>query len=483
MATGRVLVVDDDAAIRTVVREALRRVGHTVETASTVAEMQRALNHFSPQVLITDVILPDGNGLDLVPEILASRPDLPVIVLSAQNTLATAVRATEQGAFEYLPKPFDLGELTRAVAAGLEQSGRSYAADEAPVGEDLPLIGRSAPMQEVYRTIARVVGNDLTVLVLGESGTGKELVARAIHDLGPRSVRPFVAINMAAIPRELIESELFGHERGAFTGAQARTAGRFEQAQGGTLFLDEIGDMPMEAQTRLLRVLQSGEFTTVGGPRAIRVDVRIIAATHKNLPQLIDDGRFREDLYYRLAVVPITLPPLRERPDDIPELARHFLDRAAIGGLPRKGLDQDAATRLSAHDWPGNVRELENLMRRLAALSREDVITAAVIGQQLGADRRPSSPMPVTEPEEGGLAQSVEHHLARYFAAFDSELPPDGLHDRVLAEIERPLLTLTLAACRGNQIRAARLLGINRNTLRKKLLEYGIDASTVRRSA
>jgi two-component system nitrogen regulation response regulator GlnG len=288
---------------------------------------------------------------------------------------------------------------------------------------------------------------------------------------------------MAAIPRELIESELFGHERGAFTGAQARTAGRFEQAQGGTLFLDEIGDMPMEAQTRLLRVLQSGEFTTVGGPRAIRVDVRIIAATHKNLLQLIDEGRFREDLYYRLAVVPITLPPLRERPDDIPELARHFLDRAALGGLPRKGLDQDAAARLSAHDWPGNVRELENLMRRLAALSREDVITAAVIGQQLGGDRRPSSAVAISEPGEGGLAQSVEHQIARYVAAFDGELPPDGLHDRVLAEVERPLLTLTLAACRGNQIRAARLLGINRNTLRKKLLEYGIDASTVRRSA
>jgi two-component system nitrogen regulation response regulator GlnG len=434
-------------------------------------------------VLITDVVLPDGNGLDLVPDILSSRPDLPVIVLSAQNTLTTAVRATEQGAFEYLPKPFDLGELTRAVAAGLEQRGRGYSPDDTPVGEDLPLIGRSPPMQEVYRTIARVVGNDLTVLVLGESGTGKELVARAIHDLGPRSKHPFVAINMAAIPRELIESELFGHERGAFTGAQARNAGRFEQAQGGTLFLDEIGDMPMEAQTRLLRVLQSGEFTTVGGPRPIRVDVRIIAATHKNLLQLIEAGRFREDLYYRLAVVPINLPPLRERPDDIPELARHFLERAAIGGLPRKLLDQDAASRLSAHDWPGNVRELENLMRRLAALSREDVISAAVISQQLGGNRRAASPVTVVEPGEGGLAQTVEQHLARYFAAFENELPPDGLHERVLAEVERPLLTLTLAACRGNQIRAARLLGINRNTLRKKLLEYGIDASTVRRSA
>ena len=245
-------------------------------------------------------------------------------------------------------------------------------------------------MQEVYRTIARVVANDLTVLILGESGTGKELVARAIHDLGPRAKQPFVAINMAAIPRELIESELFGHERGAFTGAAARTAGRFEQAQGGTLFLDEIGDMPFEAQTRLLRVLQEGEFTPVGGARSIRADVRIIAATHKDLPRLIADQAFREDLYYRLNVVPVRLPALRQRTEDIAELARHFLDRAAADGLPRKLLDAAAVERLARHGWPGNVRELENLMRRLAALSREEVITAAVIEQQLsgGEPRR-----------------------------------------------------------------------------------------------
>jgi two-component system nitrogen regulation response regulator GlnG len=327
--------------------------------------------------------------------------------------------------------------------------------------------------------IDQVAPHDTTVLVLGESGTGKELVARAIHDFGPRAGKPFVAINMAAIPRELIESELFGHERGAFTGAQARTAGRFEQAQGGTLFLDEIGDMPMEAQTRLLRVLQSGEFSTVGGARSIRADVRIIAATHKDLPKLIADGGFREDLYYRLNVVPIGLPALRDRPEDIGELARHFLDRAAADGLPRKLLAPAAIERLAKHGWPGNVRELENLMRRLAALSREDVITSHIVEQQLGAGRTAEAgPVIATS---GGLADAVENHLARYFATFGRDLPPDGLYDRVLMEIERPLLRLTLAAVKGNQLKAAKLLGINRNTLRKKLVDCGIDPGGVRR--
>ena len=475
---GRVLVCDDDAAIRTVVREALRRAGHTVETAATAADLRRVIRTFRPQVLLTDVVLPDGNGLDMVPELLADHPHMPIIVLSAQNTFTTAMRATEQGAFDYLPKPFDLGELVQAVDDALARGPAGGLDDNDPAGEDLPLIGRSPPMQEVYRTIARVVSNDLTVLVLGESGTGKELVARAIHDFGPRKGAPFVAVNMAAIPRELIESELFGHERGAFTGAAQRTAGRFEQAQQGTLFLDEIGDMPMEAQTRLLRVLQSGEFSPVGGARAIRADVRIIAATHQELPRLIADGQFREDLYYRLNVVPVRLPSLRERGSDVGELARHFLDRAAADGLPRKQLDAAATARLERHSWPGNVRELENLMRRLAALTRDAVITPALIEQQLGVSG-PQAPAAV--PEGAGLGEAIEQHLARHFATYGTALPPDGLYDRVLAEIERPLLRLTLAAVRGNQLKAARLLGINRNTLRKKLTDLGVGPQ-VRRS-
>ena len=474
---GRILVTDDDAAIRTVVREALRRAGHVVETAATLADLRRHLRTFRPQVLVTDVVLPDGNGLDIVPELIAEHPAMPVIVMSAQNTFTTALRATEQGAFEYLPKPFDLAELGRAVDDALARGAAASPDHAHGPAEDLPLIGRSPPMQEVYRTIARVVSNDLTVLVLGESGTGKELVARAVHDFGARGDRPFVAVNMAAIPRELIESELFGHERGAFTGAAQRTVGRFEQAQGGTLFLDEIGDMPMEAQTRLLRVLQSGEFSPVGGARSIRADVRIIAATHQDLPRLIADGQFREDLYYRLNVVPVRLPSLRERGSDVGELARHFLDRAAADGLPRKQLDPAATARLERHAWPGNVRELENLMRRLAALTRDSVITPALVEQQLGIAGQPVAAV----PEAAELGEAIEQHLARHFAGYGQALPPDGLYDRVLAEIERPLFRLTLAAVRGNQLKAARLLGMNRNTLRKKLTDLGVGPS-VRRS-
>jgi two-component system, NtrC family, nitrogen regulation response regulator GlnG len=474
MKGGRILVVDDDEAIRIVITEALEQDGHEVQTAASVAEQIAALSAFDPDVLITDVILPDGNGLDQVPAILAKKPGLPIIVLSAQNTLTTAVRATEQGAFEYLPKPFDLDELCRAVRDGLKRRGVNVAPEQAQTDEpDMPLIGRSPAMQEVYRTIARVVPNDLSVLILGESGTGKELVARAIHDLGQRKKRPFVAVNMAAIPRELIEADLFGHERGAFTGAQARVAGKFEQAEGGTLFLDEIGDMPMEAQTRLLRVLQSGEFTTVGGNRAIRANVRVIAATHKDLPALIASGAFREDLYYRLNVIPVTLPPLRHRGADIALLARHFLVKASLDGLPKKQLDTSADAWLISHDWPGNVRELENMMRRLAIMARDDVIEASLIAQQFSSSGSRMEMLPMLS--EDTLSNAVEQHLAENFARFGDDLPPDGLYNRVIEQVERPLLQSTMAAVRGNQIRAAKLLGINRNTLRKKLTDLGIE--------
>ncbi len=477
---GRVLVTDDDAAIRTVVREALRRAGHVVETAGSVAEQERALANFKPQVLVTDVVLPDGNGLDVIASIRITRPDLPIIVLSAQNTFTTALRATEQGAFEYLPKPFDLAVLTQTVGEALVAASVSHVVEEQQPGEELPLIGRSPPMQEVYRTIAKVVSNDLTVLVLGESGTGKELVARAIHDFGARAKAPFVPVNMAAIPRELIESELFGHERGAFTGAAQRNSGRFEQAQGGTLFLDEIGDMPFEAQTRLLRVLQSGEYTPVGSGRAIRADVRIIAATHQDLPRMIADGSFREDLYYRLNVVPVRLPSLRERGSDIAELARYFLDRAAGEGLPRKTLHPAAADRLQQHGWPGNVRELENLMRRLAALGRENVIGVGMVEQQLALGA-PTGAAAASTPADAGLEAAVEHHLAQVFADAAPALPRDGLYDLILADLERPLFRMALAAVRGNQLKAAKLLGMNRNTLRKKLTDLGVGPQ-VRRS-
>jgi two-component system nitrogen regulation response regulator GlnG len=313
---------------------------------------------------------------------------------------------------------------------------------------------------------------DLTVMISGESGTGKELVARALHDYGKRRSGPFVAINMAAIPRDLIESELFGHEKGAFTGANTRSTGRFEQAEGGTLFLDEIGDMPMEAQTRLLRVLQQGEYTTVGGRTPIKTDVRIIAATNKDLRLLIQQGLFREDLFFRLNVVPLRLPPLRERAEDIPDLIRHFFALVEREGLPAKQIDQAAIDRLRKYSWPGNVRELENLARRLAALYPQEVISASVIDGELiqpavTADREPGA--------NDNLGAAVESNLTRYFASFGDELPPPGLYHRILREIEYPLLSAALAATRGNQIRAADLLGVNRNTLRKKIRDLDIQ--------
>jgi two-component system nitrogen regulation response regulator GlnG len=475
-ATGTVLVVDDDPAICVVVGEALRRQGHKVKIAGSIRERTALMESFSPDILITDVMLPDGDGLDGVAEIIERKPDLNVIILSAQNTLNTAIRATEKGAFEYLPKPFDLNELTRAVADALgHRSGGADASEQGLPHDGLPLVGRSPAMQEVYRTIARVLSNDLSILVLGESGTGKELVAEAIHSLGQRRTRPFVAINMAAIPRELIEAELFGYEKGAFTGAQARTAGKFEQAQGGTLFLDEIGDMPMEAQTRLLRVLQSGEVTTVGGSKPVRVDVRIIAATNKDLPRLIEENRFRQDLYYRLNVVPVSLPPLRERREDVILLARHFLDRAAQEGLPRKALAEDAAQLLMAYHWPGNVRELQNIMQRLAVLSRENVIAADMLRHALPLDAVPAD----HAAPAGQLAQAVREWTKRQLGVGLGQANPQ-LHDNLLAVIEPILLQETLASVDGNQIRAAGLLGINRNTLRKKLTDYGLDPLQLR---
>jgi two-component system nitrogen regulation response regulator GlnG len=336
----------------------------------------------------------------------------------------------------------------------------------------MPLVGRSPAMQDIYRLLARLMQTDLTVMIAGESGTGKELVARALHDFGKRRSGPFVAINMAAIPRDLIESELFGHEKGAFTGANAKSPGRFELAEGGTLFLDEIGDMPMEAQTRLLRVLQQGEYTTVGGRTPIRTDVRIVAATNKDLRILIQQGLFREDLFFRLNVVPLRLPPLRERTEDVPDLIRHFFAQAEREGLPQKQIEQTALERLKRYPWPGNVRELENLARRLAALYPQETISLAVVEAELG---QPALAAAADQSGDDGLSAAVERNLARYFSGFADGLPPPGLYHRILREIEYPLLTAALTATRGNQIRAADLLGVNRNTLRKKIRDLDIQ--------
>jgi two-component system nitrogen regulation response regulator GlnG len=402
------------------------------------------------------------------------RPDLPVVVMSAQNTFMTAIRASERGAYEYLPKPFDLKELTAIVGRALSEprNRRPELRPDEP-GDNIPLVGRSPAMQDIYRVLARLMQTDLTVMIAGESGTGKELVARALHDYGKRRNGPFVAVNMAAIPRDLIEAELFGHEKGAFTGAAARSAGRFEQAEGGTLFLDEIGDMPMEAQTRLLRVLQQGEYTTVGGRTPIKTNVRIIAATNKDLRILINQGLFREDLFFRLNVVPIRLPPLRERSEDVPDLVRHFFALVAKEGLPAKSIEAPAMDRLKRYRWPGNVRELENLIRRLAALYPQETITDAVIEAELDQPAIALSGGDGEAPDT--LSGSVERHLAEYFQSYGDGLPPPGLYHRILREVENPLISAALASTRGNQIKAAELLGVNRNTLRKKIRDLDIQ--------
>ena len=460
----KILLVEDDNAIAIVIRAALEDEGYIVEATDSVAGRDRLLANAAFDVMLTDVMLTDGDGLETLGAVRAAWPAMPVIVLSAQNTLDTAVRATGGGAFEYFPKPFDLDELVRATRQAAQKS--NSAAQEADEPEGLPLIGRSQPMQEVYRLITRVLHNDLTVLVLGESGTGKELVAEAIHQLGRRKTGPFVAVNAAAIPRELIESELFGHEKGAFTGATARNIGKFEQANGGTLFLDEIGDMPAEAQTRLLRALQSGRIRRVGGNEEIAVDVRIVSATNRDLIPLIASGAFREDLYYRLNVVPIRLPPLRDRASDIEPLARHFLRRAAQEGLPQRSLSPDAAKLLTSQTWRGNVRELQNVIYRAALLAREDEIDAAAIGDLLETAAHGAG--------EGAQSENVESAIARWLAG--AGFPDGTLYHAALAEFERPLFRHALERTLGNQLKAAQVLGINRNTLRKRLGELDIRA-------
>ncbi|WP_422369993.1 nitrogen regulation protein NR(I) [Hoeflea sp.] len=474
MGNATILVADDDAAIRTVLNQALTRAGYEVRITSNAATLWRWVSAGEGDLVITDVVMPDENAFDMLPRIRRARPDLPVLVMSAQNTFMTAIKASEGGAYDYLPKPFDLTEMIGTIGRALSEP-RKVAAQPEDTTEGMPLVGRSAAMQEIYRVLARLMQTDLTLMITGESGTGKELVARALHDYGKRRNGPFVAINMAAIPRDLIESELFGHEKGAFTGAQNRSTGRFEQAEGGTLFLDEIGDMPMDAQTRLLRVLQQGEYTTVGGRTPIKSDVRIVAATNKDLKILINQGLFREDLFYRLNVVPLRLPALRDRAEDVPDLVRHFVRFAVREGLDAKRFDGEALDLLKAYPWPGNVRELENVVRRVMALYPQDVITREIIDNELRIESPEQSPS-----QTGGtmaqatIAQSVEENMRRYFAGFGEELPPSGLYHRVLEEVEYPLILAALTATRGNQIKAADLLGLNRNTLRKKIRELGV---------
>ena len=467
MTNPKVLIVEDDASIGLVVSAALAAEDIDVQLCDTVSGRDAALagGHFD--LMLTDVVLKDSDGLATLKQVIAAAPDMPVIIMSAQNTLETAVRASEINAFEYFPKPFDLNDLVLAVKQGIEKRRAVPDSPSDMLSEaNLPMIGRSAAMQDVYRMVARLLRNDLSVLISGESGTGKELVAEAIHMLGHRKTGPFVAVNMAAIPSELIEAELFGHEKGAFTGAVGQAIGRFEQAQGGTLFLDEIGDMPKHAQTRLLRALQSGVISRIGGKASIRLDVRIVAATNQNLEEMIAKGSFREDLFYRLNVVPINMPPLRDRTEDIGLLAQHFLMLAAKDGLPIRKIDDGAISALMTMPWRGNIRELRNLLYRLALVCREDVITEATVLQNTEV---------AVDGGAGAHGPSFEAAVAQFLR--DQRLrgsSREKLYPKALAQFEIPLLQHVMRQAKGNQLKAAALLGINRNTLRKKLTDYAI---------
>ncbi|MEQ1550562.1 sigma 54-interacting transcriptional regulator [Sphingorhabdus sp.] len=471
MSADKVLIVEDDLSIGMVVRSALEAEGIEVDVCESANARDAALAGNRYDLMLTDVVLKDRDGISSLEEVIAKSPDMPIIIMSAQNTLDTAVRASEINAFEYFPKPFDLDELVLAVKQGIEKRRSDNQGESGTLLEaTMPMVGRSPAMQDVYRMVARLLRNDLTALILGESGTGKELVAEAIHNLGHRKTGPFVAVNMAAIPSELIEAELFGHEKGAFTGAVGQGIGRFEQAQGGTLFLDEIGDMPYHAQTRLLRTLQSGTISRIGGKASIRLDVRIIAATNQDLEALIAEGKFREDLFYRLNVVPVHLPPLRARPEDIGLLTRHFLNLAAGEGLPSKQIDEDAIARLTQMPWRGNVRELKNFIYRLTLTAREDCISEATVMQIAGSAD--------AEPMLAGGMCSFEAAVAQFMAEQRQRgHGRERIYVRALAAFEKPLLQAIMQQARGNQLQAAAILGINRNTLRKKLNDYGLANS------
>ncbi len=458
----RVWLVDDDASIRWVLERALRNDGMSARAFEAAEPALDALRRDTPDVLITDIRMPGASGLELLRRIRDARPALPVIVMTAHSDLGSAVSAYEGGAFEYLPKPFDIDQavaLVRRAASGSLGGGNG----EAGTPRIPELLGRAPAMQQVFRAIGRLARSSVTVLITGESGTGKELVARALHQHSPRAARTFIALNTAAIPQDLLESELFGHERGAFTGADALRRGRFEQADGGTLFLDEIGDMSMPLQTRLLRVLAEGEFYRVGGQTPIHVDVRVIAATHQNLQERVARGLFREDLYHRLNVIRIELPPLRARPEDIPDLLGHYMRLAAQElGVEPKALSPEALERLAAHEWPGNVRELVNLCRRLSVLAPGSEVHLADLPAELAghvATRREADWAVVL----GGWA---ERHLL-------SGSPP--LLDTAQPQFERVLIRAALKRTQGHRQEAAKLLGWGRNTLTRKLKEHGMN--------
>ena len=472
MSNKTLIIAEDDESIRLVTSRYLQDLGYEVILASNLKELWKLIESNKGDALITDVMLPDGELFDILPQIIEYRESLPVIVVSAKNNLQTAISATKQGAYEYLPKPFDLDELQKLVKKALESKQNSKNKTKLKNESEKQLIvGRSPSMQELYKSIARLSQNDLTVMIYGESGTGKELVAKALHKYSARSEKPFIALNMAAIPNDLIESELFGHEKGSFTGAHQKSDGKFKLAEKGTLFLDEIGDMPIDAQTRLLRVLQEGEFTPIGGKEKILADTRIIAATHKNLSSLIEIGEFREDLFYRLNVVPINIPPLRERKEDIPELVNHFLEKAKTLKLEPKKFNTESFQILEKYQWPGNVRELENFILKLCALYADEIIMNEDLVKEIKNLQKLDQQMLDTDSQ---FSKILENYLSKNINKINTEYQGD-VYNYFVTELEKVLLFEVLKNKNGNQLKAAELLGLNRNTLRKKITELNIS--------
>jgi two-component system nitrogen regulation response regulator GlnG len=476
MSINRVLVADDEESMRWVLSKALRKKGFTVDLARDGDEALRLIRSESYDLAILDIKMPGVNGLDLLDKVRDIKSDLLVVIMTAEAGMKNAVEAMKRGAYDYLTKPFDLDmmdaivekanraqEMTMQVSVLKDELKEQYLLDKG-------IIGNSIQMREVYKTIGKVAPSDMTVLIQGESGTGKELIARAIHCNSKRLVKPFIAMNCAAIPKELLETELFGHEKGSFTGASERKLGKFEQANGGTVFLDEIGDMPLDLQAKILRVLQERELTRTGGSQNITVDVRIVAATNQDLQQLAQQKLFREDLYYRLNVVPINLLPLRERKVDILLLVDHFLQKTCIElDVPLKTIDQPTRDRLEAYSWPGNVRELENVIKRAVILSSDPLLTIDDFPVLAAADGSASG-----ASEDVSLEFLVDRKLRSSFVNVE-KLDSGDLYNMVIEQVERPLIAFLLEKTRWNQVRAASILGINRNTLRKKISDLGIE--------
>jgi len=461
-----VWIVDDDQSVRWVLEKALGQAGMQSRSFERAEHLLEAISHSTPDVLITDIRMPGMDGIALLDRLNASCPDLPIIVITAHTDLDHAVAAYEGGAFEYLPKPFDLDEAIELVRKAARMNGKATADSGGKESAEIPaLIGKAPAMQEVFRSIGRLARSSMTVLITGESGTGKELVARALHQHSPRADKPFVALNTAAIASELLESELFGHERGAFTGAESRRIGRFEQADGGTLFLDEIGDMSAALQTRLLRVLAESEFYRVGGQSSVNVDVRVIAATNQDLARAVKEHRFREDLFHRLNVIRINTPPLRQRRQDIPQLLEHYLaDAASELGAAAKTINPEAMEMLQSYDWPGNVRQLVNATRRLTVTAPGGVISALDIPDDLGGKL---SGKGTSKEWTQSLAHWAEQQLS------DKEGRP--LVDSALPEFERTLIRIALNQAKGRRQDAAKLLGWGRNTLSRKIKSLELD--------